>query len=102
MAKVSVSLSRSGRSDAGRSCFVRLAMHLMGHLRSLLILGFTGSSKRIVDHRMCKNYGHVAPKKWSGALPSCVDCGVTIRSVEQIRRAQPLVIPKNGVIRHVR
>jgi hypothetical protein len=39
---------------------------------------------------MCKYYGHVVNREaWHTGLPSCIDCGKTIRCPSELRTASP-------------
>lgn len=40
------------------------------------------------NHRQCKQYGHVLPSSgWvSGRHPKCTDCGVAIKSPDDLRK----------------
>lgn len=51
---------------------------------SALALSFTKPEK----NAMCKYYGHVkAEGSWQGELPKCTDCGETISSLAELRKA---------------
>ena len=42
------------------------------------------------NNSMCKYYGHVIEKNWSGHLPTCTDCGTKVTSPDQLRKASPV------------
>lgn len=39
---------------------------------------------------MCKNYGHVIPERWDGALPHCHECGLLVENMSMLRKANPV------------
>lgn len=46
------------------------------------------------SYNMCKLYGHdKAEGSWVGAYPTCSDCGIEIKSTEQMRR--PVLLPQH-------
>jgi hypothetical protein len=36
---------------------------------------------------MCKNYGHVINKSWTGQIPTCYECGAKVHSKTELRRS---------------
>lgn len=51
---------------------------------------FSGLSLALAGrrHSMCQYYGHVIDKaNWKSEFPACQDCGITIHSADQLRKA---------------
>jgi hypothetical protein len=44
----------------------------------------------------CETYGHVIKPGWTGVTPSCEDCGKSVTSLDQLRKAVPKDDKKKG------
>lgn len=46
----------------------------------------TPRAKKVMQ---CQTYGHVMQQGWTGPHPKCIDCGVAILSLDQVRSSTP-------------
>lgn len=70
----------SKRANCGRP----LAEIIRAFLESMAELTLPRIAER---NSMCKYYGHIIDfAKWKNGMPSCKDCGVTVKGPEDLRK----------------
>lgn len=63
---------------------IKIGRDMLATVMSGAVLLFTPLKNK---NSMCKYYGHVINRSWSGHAPSCNDCGATVTDSSMLRKA---------------